>query len=108
MKIKEEFEDWAHDKGMCLDQIFMSTDGVPENPYENSDTKLAFEIWVESAKRMDKITRHACAENVTTSDDKFYFDNGCGDDGEKDAEDAIIISDAHRIIMNTNAFKEEL
>ncbi|GAA4087161.1 hypothetical protein GCM10022414_07400 [Zhongshania borealis] len=44
----EQFEAWADEKGFCLDQIFMSTNGVPDNPYENEDTKLAYEIWCAS------------------------------------------------------------
>jgi hypothetical protein len=47
-EIKLAFEEWADSKGFCLDQLFMSTDGVPLNPYENNDTHLAFEIWCAS------------------------------------------------------------
>lgn len=39
------FEEWAEEKGFWLDQIFMGTDGFPDNPYKDDDTRLAYEIW---------------------------------------------------------------
>lgn len=43
-----DFEGWADENGLCLDQIFMSTGGVPSNPYEKKSTRLAYEIWCAS------------------------------------------------------------
>lgn len=99
MKIKKEFDEWAHEKGMCLDITW----GEHEDPYINPDTRLAFEIWMESAKRMDKITRHACAENVIKLDDVEMdrFPTPLRLDG------CISRDKAHSTIINTNAFKEE-
>lgn len=48
--VKLAFESWADKKGFCLDQIFMSSAGVPVNPYEDNDTKLAFEIWLAATE----------------------------------------------------------
>lgn len=62
-KAQEEFEGWADEKGFCLDQIWMSTAGVPENPYEDEDTKLAYEIW--RASRSTAKGHHA-AEVITS------------------------------------------
>ena len=42
---KEKFEEWADGKNFVMDEIFMSTDGVPDNPFTDDDTKLAYEIW---------------------------------------------------------------
>ena len=42
----ERFMDWAGPKGFTLDHLFMSSEGVPENPFEDRDTKLAFDIWL--------------------------------------------------------------
>jgi len=38
---RELFEEWATEKGFCLDSIW-SQEGMP---YEDQDTALAFEIW---------------------------------------------------------------
>jgi hypothetical protein len=48
--VKLAFESWAHEKGFCLDKTFMNSTGVPDNPYENGDTKMAFEIWIAATK----------------------------------------------------------
>ena len=45
---QEQFEVWAGKEDFCLDQIFMSTSGVPENPYEDEDTRYAYDIWLAS------------------------------------------------------------
>ena len=52
----EQFEVWAETKGMRLDQLFLSTWGVPENPYEDSDTRLAYEIWLASRRATSPTT----------------------------------------------------
>ncbi|GEM_PF-3311550 len=41
---REKFEEWADDKGFCLDCKFFE-DG---NNYEDADTRLAFDIWQAS------------------------------------------------------------
>lgn len=46
--IQLDFEGWADDQGLSLDQIFMSTDEVPSNPYADKGTRLAYEIWCAS------------------------------------------------------------
>lgn len=48
--IQEQFETYADKKGFCLDFIFMQSEGVPQNPYLEPDTKMAYEIWCESRK----------------------------------------------------------
>lgn len=59
------------------------------------DDKLRYIIL--AMKDQDKITRHACAETLTTDKEySFYFDNGSGDTGM-----AIMKKDAHMLIMNT-------
>lgn len=50
----ERFEDWAGPAGFCLDQIFMSTDGVPDNPFLDKDTKLAYRIWLAATDNRRK------------------------------------------------------
>jgi hypothetical protein len=45
LSCQESFEVWADGQDLCLDQIFMSTDGVPENPYEDFDTAQAYTVW---------------------------------------------------------------
>jgi hypothetical protein len=61
-------------------------------------------VITQALKEQDKITRHACAENVEKAkEDHFYHDNGASDLGEKDCEDAIFVGDAHRIIINTKS-----
>lgn len=46
-KEREAFEEMAHKMGMCLDQYW--GDGY-DNPYENEDTYLAYNIFREGAK----------------------------------------------------------
>jgi len=55
----ERFMDWADPKGFCLDQIFMSTEGVPENPFEDRDTKIAFDIWLAATKAARSLSADA-------------------------------------------------
>jgi hypothetical protein len=43
-KMREEFEEWAGDKGFCLDCRFFEGG----NNYEDADTRLAFDIWTAS------------------------------------------------------------
>ncbi len=45
----EQFIVWAGDHEMCLDQYWNSD---IENPFLNSDTKFAYEIWMESRKQL--------------------------------------------------------
>lgn len=47
-QIKENFEIWAHEQGFCLDCDFFD-DG---NSYLDSDTKLAFSIWVAAIESL--------------------------------------------------------
>lgn len=47
-RCKESFELWAETLDLCLDEIFMSSDGVPENPYESNDTSQFYRAWVAS------------------------------------------------------------
>jgi len=47
-EIQEAFEEWAEFQGLCLDQLFMSTDGAPDNPYEDHVTRLCFEAWMQN------------------------------------------------------------
>lgn len=42
--MRENFEEWANDKGFCLDCRFFEEG----NNYEEPDTALAFEIWQAS------------------------------------------------------------
>lgn len=48
---QERFEEWAetNNTGLSLDQVFMSTEGVPDNPYLAHDTRLAFGAWMSGA-----------------------------------------------------------
>lgn len=50
------FQAWANDLGLRLDEIFMSTAGVPEHPYEDNDTNQFWRAWLASwkAKRASK------------------------------------------------------
>lgn len=56
---KERFELWAEGAEMCLDQVFMSTSGIPKNPYQDRGTHLAYPIWLAAlathkAKRKER------------------------------------------------------
>ena len=44
----ERFELWVEQNGLglCLDQVFMSTDGVPVNPYEDETTKAIYAAFI--------------------------------------------------------------
>jgi len=44
------FQAWANDIGLCLDEIFMSSAGVPEHPYEDNDTNQFWRAWLASWK----------------------------------------------------------
>lgn len=44
------FQAWANDLELCLDEIFMSSDGVPEHPYEDNDTNQFWRAWLASWK----------------------------------------------------------
>lgn len=44
--LKERFEIWAEDNDLCTDQLFMSSDGVPDNPYEDGTTRAAYGAWM--------------------------------------------------------------
>ncbi|MBF7691571.1 hypothetical protein [Acinetobacter pollinis] len=46
-EVQEAFEEMAHKMGMCLDQYW--GDGY-DNPYENDDTHLAYNIFLDGAK----------------------------------------------------------
>lgn len=45
---QEAFEEWMLDnyEDMPLDQLFMSTSGVPENPYEHPGTHAMYAAWL--------------------------------------------------------------
>jgi len=46
---QEAFEEWAaKNTALCLDEIIISSDGVPVNPYFEHDTKFAYAIWMEA------------------------------------------------------------
>lgn len=47
--LKEQFEEMAHNMGMCLDQHW----NVWDNPYIDSDTYLAFKIFKDGAKAQE-------------------------------------------------------
>lgn len=58
---QERFEKWCEDtlKDACLDQVFMSTDGVPPNPYDDERTKVLYACWLaaqssDARQRFDK------------------------------------------------------
>lgn len=44
------FQEWANELDLCLDEIFMSSDGVPEHPYEDNDTNQFWRAWLASWK----------------------------------------------------------
>lgn len=45
---RERFEDFANEKGFCLDSIWSSVG----EPYEDHDTRIAYEIWCASENSM--------------------------------------------------------
>lgn len=46
----------------CLDQIFMSTEGVPDNPFESEDTRMAFDIWRAGRASVSKADRSSARD----------------------------------------------
>jgi hypothetical protein len=44
------FQEWANNLDLCLDEIFMSSTGVPEHPYEDDDTNQFWRAWLASWK----------------------------------------------------------
>ena len=42
---QELFEEWSIRHKLCLDQIFMSTDEIPLNPYKDTTTRCAYDVW---------------------------------------------------------------
>ncbi len=49
-EIKEAFETEAYEMGFCLDQIWNDC----ENPYENNNTALAFDIFKKGYRAFQK------------------------------------------------------
>lgn len=45
---REKFEEFAAELGLCMDEIFMSSTGVPENPFEDGDTNCFYRAWLAS------------------------------------------------------------
>jgi hypothetical protein len=43
---REQFEMWAENLGLCMDELFMSSHGVPDNPFEDRDTKNFYAAWL--------------------------------------------------------------
>lgn len=47
---RQKFDEFAADLGLCMDEIFMSSTGVPENPFEDGDTSCFYRAWLASWK----------------------------------------------------------
>jgi hypothetical protein len=45
-----KFDEFAADLGLCMDEIFMSSHGVPENPFDDTDTNCFYRAWLASWK----------------------------------------------------------
>lgn len=67
---QELFEEWAEDKDFPLDQLFASTSGVPENPYEDALTNVAYGGWLAAWKRFAEPMREILKAASTPSVDK--------------------------------------
>ena len=94
--IKEAFEIEAEEIGFCLDQLW----GDYENPYENSDTALAFNLikkgWLAKAQAVPEgfvlLDKHQLAQLMANMDS--FGKKALGDDYVSFADIAEVLDEA--------------
>ena len=94
--IKEAFEIEAEEIGFCLDQLW----GDYENPYENSDTVLAFNLfkkgWLAKAQAVPEgfvlVDKHQLAQLMANMDS--FGKKALGDDYVSFADIAAVLDEA--------------
>ena len=80
-KCREAFDEWALHLDLCMDEIFMSTSGVPENPFEDGDTKQFYAAWLAAWKSKCvslKTNEQPVSDYVLVSDMIAGFDASYG------------------------------
>lgn len=94
--IKEAFEIEAEEIGFCLDQLW----GDYENPYENSDTALAFNLfkkgWLAKTQAVPEgfvlVDKHQLAQLMANMDS--FGKKALGDDYVSFADIAEVLDEA--------------
>jgi hypothetical protein len=65
---REQFDMWAENLGLCMDELFMSSTGVPENPFEDQDTKSFYMAWLAAWEACEVLRSAHEPETVRTTD----------------------------------------